>query len=345
MPKPRGKKTTPASNGGLVPTQANNDALITLVSAETQVAIDAILVGGPGWRRRGRRAPAFGNEYETFVTMGDPDEKLTDAEEDRAWAQVLQLDEQTALTLIYAAARFLAVNADPGLIKPATIKVNEILEYRGYARQRKGDFKTSVKIEERRRFAKLSRMYVVRRIGKLKRRPDFETSQLLVVTIRSGSSSNDSDMPLPYLDEPSIGFPYEFDVQLGSWAQVYLQDPRRHVMLTKILGYDANKREQRMALRLGLALHFKPSRTMTVRELLAMAHIEMIRPHPEEFRDAFETAMDTLERDLIIGKWRYLDAPELPRYRWIDLWLDWRLDIMEGPIRISETTPPARSLR
>jgi hypothetical protein len=316
-----------------VPDSSNGrqEGIVTLVSPETNTAIDAILIGGSGWKRRGRRAPAFGDELETYVTMGDPDEQLTPAEEERAWAQVLQLDDQTALTLIYAAGRFLAENNDPTAIRPSTISVNEILEYRGYQRHPKGDFKTAQKVDERRRFSKLSRMYVVKRIGKLKRRPDFETSQLLIVTTRSGGPDGAASMPLPHIDEPDLGVPYEFDVQLGSWAHSYLHDPRRQVLLSKILRYDANIKYERFALRLGLALHFKPSRTVTVRDLLGMAHIEIARVHPEEFRECFEAAMDILQRDGIIGPWQYVEAKDLPIRKWLDLWLEWNVAISAAP--------------
>jgi len=330
MANVRGKRKKPALTPGAEPesTVRREDALVTIVSPETATAIEAFLVGGKGWRRRTRRPPSFGDEHETYVTMGEPGEDLQGADEERAWKQVLALDDETALAFVYAAARYLAINKDPNTVRPATIHVNEFLEYQGHTRQTRGDFKTTAKHEVRRRFAALARVYVVRRIGRARRNPTFETSQLVTVTTRSQGS--DGSAPLPYLEEPTIGVPYEFDVQLGSWAKTYVERDERHTMLASILRYEPSKRVERIAMRLGLYLHFKPSRITSVAGLLDGAHIERPTHHFEKFRDDFEAALDRLQSDRIIGRWAYSKDTELPIRSWFERWLEWELTISEG---------------
>lgn len=98
-------------------------------------------------------------------------------------------------------------------------------------------------------------------------------------------------------------------------------------------------------MRLGVSLHFKPSRVLTVRELLAAAHIDEPKHHFEAFRDDFEEALDALERDHLLGRWKYVDEADLPDRKWLDLWLDWRLEISEGPTRLTTAAPRALPAR
>ncbi|GAC1407018.1 MAG: hypothetical protein NVSMB64_13360 [Candidatus Velthaea sp.] len=72
------------------------EALATIVSPESGTAIEAIVVGGKGWQRRGRRAPIYGHEHGTFVSIGDPGSTLSTGEEERAWARVLEMSDSAA---------------------------------------------------------------------------------------------------------------------------------------------------------------------------------------------------------------------------------------------------------
>lgn len=336
MPAPRGPKTKrsaaiatsdAAAAGGI----RRADALATVVTPETKTVMEAILVGGQGWRRRNRRPPTFGDEHDTFVSMGEPTEELSAADEEHAWQQVLKFDDETAITFLYAMSRFLADNTEPESLHPVTIHVNELLEYKGHSRQSGGDFKPAAKHAERRRFAMLAAAYITRRIGRVRRLASYETSQVMVVVTRSEADGGQS--PLPYVEEPTIGIPYEFEVQPGAWGKAALSAERR-LMLTIILRLDPGNRVQRMAMRLGLYLHFKPSSEVTVRELLDGAYIEKPQHHMERFRDEFEGALDRLQQDQLIGPWSYVDEAELPARKWLDDWLQWRLSIRETPTRI-----------
>ena len=87
-----------------------------------------------------------------------------------------------------------------------------------------------------------------------------------------------------------------------------------------------------MGMRLGLYLHFRSSSVTSVGELLEGANIKLPAHHPERFRDDFENAMDLLKSDGIIADWAYVrEVPDLPRYRWLDIWLTWDVAIRQAP--------------
>ncbi len=302
---------------------------MTIVSPESETAIQAILVGGEGWKRRSRRAPTFGDERGTYVSLGDPNAKLSTEQEEQAWKRVLQLDDQTALTFIYVAARYLAQNDDPGVRRPVRVHVNELLEYRGYTRHRTGDFRSQHKLEERERLGNLADMRVSMPVADTTRRNPRAQSNLLNVTYYS----EEKQQRLTFVDGEPSQIPYAFDVDLGSWATAAIErSGEKRAILASIMRYDPADVGQRMGMRLGLYLHFRSSSVTTVGELLEGANIKLPSHHPERFRDDFENAMDLLKADGIVDDWAYVhEVRDLPRYRWIDIWLTWGVAIRQGP--------------
>jgi hypothetical protein len=305
------------------------ESLVTIVSTESQTAIQAILVGGEGWKRRSRRAPTFGDERGTYVSLGDPTAKLSSEQEEQAWSRVLQLDDQTALTFIYVAARFLAQNDDPAVRRPVRVHVNELLEYRGYTRHRTGDFRVQHKVEERERLGNLADMRVSVPVADAKRKNPRAQSNLLNVTYYT----EDKQQRLTFVEGEPSQVPYAFDIDLGGWASAAIErSGEKRAILASIMRYDPADVGQRMGMRLGLYLHFRSSSVTSVGELLEGANIKLPAHHPERFRDDFENAMDLLKSDGIIADWAYVrEVPDLPRYRWLDIWLTWDVAIRQAP--------------
>jgi hypothetical protein len=328
VPPRRGnrKKSRPASAEPTAPV-----ALITIVSRESETAIQAILVGSAGWKRRSRRAPVFGDEHGTFVSLGDPSKKLTAEQEEQAWSHVLQLSDSHAQTFLFCAARYLAENPDAGARRPVRITVNELLHYRGFSRHRKGDFRTAHKIEERERLANLADMRVRMPVNDPGRRSPTLTTDLMRVDFYSEKERQQQRLSgIDLIDQDDV--PYAFDITLGGWASaVIASGGERRAILASIMRYDAKDPAERMAMRLGLYLHFRSSSITTVNELLNGANISRPSHHPERFRDDYEDAMDRLAADKIIGGWKYIAETELPRYRWLEQWLRWDVAVTQAP--------------
>ena len=166
------------------------------------------------------RAPTFGDERGTYVSLGDPNAKLSSEQEEQAWSRVLQLDDQTALTFIYVAARFLAQNDDPTVRRPVRVNVNELLEYRGYTRHRTGDFRVQHKVEERERLGNLADMRVSTPVADAKRKnPARSIESLKRHVLQRGRSSNG----LTFVEGEPTQIPYAFDIDLGGWASAAIE--------------------------------------------------------------------------------------------------------------------------
>ena len=335
---------------GIPPTEltSKREALATIVSAETGTVIDAILVGGKGWKRRGKQAPIYGDEHGTFVSLGHPGASLSTGDEERAWARVLEYDDMTATSLLFVMARYLAVNDDPKSPKDATIHVNELLEYRGFGRHRKRDFRPEYKIAERDRILSLARIWVTVPIPSRKgsKRPATQSSQLIHTSVES--EGPEPQNTLPNLDVPGTSVPYSFTITLGKWASAYVEKQEARLILANIMAYDPKKSEERIAMRLGLHLHFRPAQIVTIREILEGARIETPTDHLVRFRDSVENALHLLADDKIIGGWAYLDGePSLPRYKWIEDWLGLQIAIKPSSFALktaATATDPQRAL-
>lgn len=335
-PRRKGPASKPAST---------REALATLDAPESNTAIEAILVGGQGWKRRGKAAPIYGDEHGAYVSMGAPGESLSATEEERAWARVLDLSDLHASALLFVMAKYLAINDNPETARYAQISVNELLEYRGYSRSKKRDFKTSLKIAERDRILALSRIWVtVPTSRRNSKRLTKQSSQLVVVTVDTEAPTGQKMLPHIQLNEPDV--PYSFGLILGAWANAYVANQKARAILAGIMLYDPRDSEQRIALRLGLHLHFRPAQVVSVRDILHGARIDIPSHHPERFRDSFEAALDRLSKDGIIGTWAYLrDEDELPRFKWLETWLSWDIAIRPAAVEIIHTPTPASPIQ
>lgn len=305
--------------------------LPVLGGAATEAAIDAILDRGTTWSRNEARTPTYGNREETYVSLGDPSGKLSPIEETNAWNSVLALDDATAQTFLYVMARCLAAADEP----PARVRVhvNDILAFRGVKRHRSGDYKVSQKVEERERVLLLNRMWVAGRDvveekrGKTIRKKRVRLYSRLI-ELQIEADDNLGALELPNIDLASEVVPYAFRVGLGGWnntyrgAQLYVR-----ALLDRIVKYDPKRTVERIALRVGLHLHFRPAPSLSVRNLLDGGKIELPERNASRFRDAVEEALDLLVTDGVLGDWSYGSTTELPGHGWAEKWLDWIIDI------------------
>jgi hypothetical protein len=326
-----------------------------LSGSAAETAIHAMLDDHRNWKRRDQRAPIYGDDNGTYVTVGNPLTILDNSQETFAWNKVLALDDATAQTFLYVMARCLAENDAPGTVRRVRIHTNDLLAFRGIKRHHAGDFRPQQKIEERDRLLALSQMWVVgrdtvleKRGNKIRKKKLRLYSHLIELTIETEDETSTS-LTLPELELPAGLIPYGFRVALGEWAQSYVGAGYMRALLNRIVQYDPKLTVERIAMRVGLYLHFKPLVHPTVAELLDGAKIEIPRLNPERFRDAFEEALDRLATDGILRTWSYRDsAAKLPRYKWFDHWLTWEIKIQAPPVplkasEISVTPPIARS--
>lgn len=308
-------------------------------AAET--AIQAILDNRRRWTRRDKKAPIYGDDSGTYVSVGNPLAVLENSQETFAWNKVLALDDATAQTFLYVMARCLAENDAPGTVRRVRIHTNDFLAFRGIKRHHAGDFRPQQKIEERDRLLALAQMWVVGRDVVLEKRGTTTRkkkvklySRLIDVEIETDDDGS-AGMTLPEFGLPNDEVPYGFRVALGGWAQAYIGAGYVRALLNRIVQYDPKLTVERIAMRVGLYLHFKPLARPTVAELLEGAKIEIPRVNPERFRDAFEEALDRLTADGILGTWCYRDsAASLPRYKWFDLWLNWAINIQPPSVQL-----------
>ena len=346
QPRPRPAKHC-ENAGSPTPNGRSPSASMQLLNGTAaETAIQAILDDGRSWTRRDKRAPIYGDDSGTYVSVGNPLAVLEHSQETFAWNRVLALDDATAQTFLYVMARCLAENERAaGTVRRVRIHTNDLLAFRGIKRHHTGDFRSQQKIEERERLLALSQMWVVGRDtvlekrGKSTRKKKIKLYSHLIELAVETDDDGTNALTLPELELPSGVIPYAFRVALGEWAQSYLGAGYVRALLNRIVQYDPKRTVERIAMRVGLYLHFKPLARPTVAELLEGAKVEIPRVNLERFRDAFEEALDRLTSDGILGMWFYRDgAEDLPRYKWFEQWLGWDIVIQPPLLPLPEAS-------
>jgi hypothetical protein len=124
----------------------------------------------------------------------------------------------------------------------------------------------------------------------------------------------------------------------GRWARELWEvlGPQTGLLARKALEYDPYRERPEKRLAKYLAFHVRrnaqwhleelPLRVSTLLEALGDA-IAADPARPGRTKERFEKALDRLATDHVIGKWVYVDAPELPARAWLDQWLSWRVVI------------------
>ena len=118
-------------------------------------------------------------------------------------------------------------------------------------------------------------------------------------------------------------------------------DSQTAVMLRQVLAYSSKNQRYQKRLGLHLSIMFRVNvrhggqfpRGISLRALLEMSGIVPLRKHPGDFKDAIEHALQSLQRDHVIGRyWQIVDASptgeqreraiQEQQYGWLDHWLD-----------------------
>ena len=316
-------------------------AIPILGGSATETAIEAILDHGRGWTRHEEAAPTYGDPDGTYVSLGDPTGKLKPVQETTAWNTVLALDDATAQTFLFLMARCLA----EGPASEIRVHVNDLLAFRGIKRHGDGDYRRAQKVEERERLLLLRQMWVAGRDVVEEKRGNTVRKKRVrlyspLVEVQIEAEDKPGALELPNLNLTSEVIPYAFRVSLGGWSKTYI-GAERYVreLLDRIVQYDPKRTVERIALRVGLHLHFKPATLTSVQQLLDGGKIEIPTRNASRFREAFESALFRLVDDGVLGGWSYaIEDDSLPALGWAQKWLTWNIAIKPPNIALQGLT-------
>jgi len=176
---------------------------------------------------------------------------------------------------------------------------------------------------------------VVERRGKSTRKKQVRLySPLVSVEIEADDKPGALELPNVNLSPEVV--PYAFRVNLGGWAKTYIgAEGYVGELLERIVKYDPKRSIERIALRVGLFLHFRPTTTTSVQQLLEGGKIDVPVRNASRFRDSFEGAMNRLVDDGVLGGWSYaIEDDSLPTLLWAEKWLRWTIAITPPDIAL-----------
>jgi hypothetical protein len=326
------------------PAKFGTDALSLFADPHSQAVVRGFWIVGNGqpevWQRP-KGGPPFYFDPQTKVTVyvspTGAGEQLSEADADRAWKQILSLDDDQVSTFIICMGTWLANGGGTsGHLVSARIHATDILAFRGVKKHVKGGYRPEQKQEVRDDILQLNNVWVKshltvwEQIGhKRKQKPVTVQSRLFEVAIESDRNLWGEETP------------YAFRIRPGEWALPYLSDPNRQtaLLLKPIMQFDPRQGVGRMAMRLGIYLtmqwriragHGNMLQPWTVETLLNGACV----PVPTDsklytrFRDQVEDALDKLQKSSVITGWEYQrwDA-DAPARGWFKPWLRWTVVI------------------
>lgn len=316
------------------------DAVLEFIaSAPVETALQSLIDSKTEWKQTPQGGWYYGDPTRSYVAIGDPRSELSPEQQAATFAKILDLDDSSAQSFLYIMAKDLA---SPANAEKVRLSVQELLEYKGYKRQTRGDFPVDVKREEQRRIVALSEIWIsVNDQIKIKAGRGFKSKKVKLISrlfeleieeehlATRGGNDGGMSLALPFVTGHSI--PYAFRVALGGWAKPYRLEPSLvQKMLAKIGRYDSTRESQRYAMRIMVVLMFSNPEGRTrwrLGDLIAKAKIDLPKYHAERFRQYVENAFDRLEEDHLISSWQYANAVEedLPGKRWLQKWLDWHV--------------------
>lgn len=282
---------------------------------------------------------------------------------DADWATMGSgLDKDVAQTLVYVLGE-IATHVMRGE-SDVPISINAILEWKGFSRHRKGDFFPEHKRREAARLQHISKWvfsYTTRdkvkagsRVLKrdvIRRSPLFtfiETQSLdsagpaarqkraaasasmgsaLVVKSKAELSAAKTPLELPlYAGENEV--PYNVTISPGTWIKKLIADGRIRYLPSSLGSLDMKVPSERIAFNVAIALFFSDLQVFTIGEIIELAPGEAVPPrHPERYEEAFYQAFDTLQKMGMFRSWKFTHQPDKPDYRWVPIWLTWRIEI------------------
>jgi hypothetical protein len=323
-----------------------------LAGSAAETAIDALIdTNKDSWQSHEDGSYTYGDRRSTYLTVGG----RTDAETRgrRAVETILALGPETAQSFLFLMSRDLARDVSESRTEKLLVHVNEILDFKGLQRHKTRDYRPSQKLEEARRVEALNNVIITVddtieiKTGRGTRKKRVKlSSRLIEYAVESEATDLDTtdDEPTPQLALFAGGrVPYRFRVALGDWANPYRQEPHLvKQILAKIGKYRVEKSDERMAMHFALAFMFSGGRMKWgVGELLERTKFALPQHHPDRFRDGFESALDLLARDHLIGSWEYEKTHHLPDRKWLSIWASEYAIVLTPRAAAASAIPPS----
>lgn len=314
------------------------------------------------WVRRSDGGPPYYAEGTNGVYLHPTDGEalLTPEQEASAWQQVVALDDNTVRAFFVALGAWFAETGGDFSKGKARIDVHTILAFQGI-KPNKRAYRATQKEQVARDIWALSNIFIKGKetIYDRRGRPKEVTvkSRLLEV-----AQEDERDL----LGEE---IPYAMRVAPGDWAKPLLTEGMRQTaaLLVPVLRYDLRQGVGRLAGRLGLYLTFQwrirashdnYAQPWRITTLLEQCGLAIPPPHDRKGRlrlqEYFETALDRLRDDAVLGGWEYAEGrwEDLPPQGAFATWLTWTVRITPPTSIISQyaeiggaaekTTPSAR---
>jgi hypothetical protein len=256
------------------------------------------------------------------------------------WAKVRELDDLTSDVLLYCLCCWATRTSNPGEF--VWISADRVLDERGVQRKRYHSEGLRWQHGHRRD----DRLAVWQALVRLKDLwiemldvevlPARRQRKAQFVRVESPLLLTDARMTQHDLENSEAFLAAQ--VAPGRWARELWEvlGPQTGLLARKALEYDPYRERAEKRLAKYLAFHVRrnvqwhaeelPLRVATLLDAIGDA-IPAEPARPGRTKDRFDKALDRLAADQVIGKWVYLEAPELPARGWFDQWLSWRVVI------------------
>jgi len=302
--------------------------------------------GGQGWTDNNGQTvpmrPVYDGKGTAYLSLREPagDRRPAAAVIRSLWAKVRELDDLTSDVLLYCLCCWATRTSSPGEF--VWIIADRVLDERGVQRKRYRSEGLRW-LHGHRRDDRLAVWQALVRLKDLW----LEMLDVEVLPARRGRKAQFVRVESPLLLTDARMTQHDLDnneaflaaqVAPGRWARELWEvlGPQTGLLARKALEYDPYRERPEKRLAKYLAFHVRrnaqwhaeelPLRVATLLDALGDA-IPADPARPGRTKDRLDKALDRLVADHVIGRWVYVDAPELPARGWFDQWLTWRVVI------------------
>ena len=330
-------------------TEVFRDGLASMPSYHVLLGVlEAIHAGqaGQGWTDNDWQTvpmrPVYDGKGSAYLSVRGPDgdRRPATAVIRSLWAKVRELDDLTSDVLLYCLCCWATRTSSPGEF--VWVSADRVLDERGVQRKRY----RSEGLRWQHGHRRDDRLAVWQALVRLK---DLwiEMLDVEVLPARRGRKAQfvRVESPLLLTDARMTQHDLENDesflaaqVAPGRWARELWEvlGPQTGLLARKALEYDPYRERPEKRLAKYLAFHVRRNaqwhleefhlRVSTLLEAVGDA-IPADPSRPGRTKDRLDKALDRLAADLVIGRWAYVDVPDLPARGWLDQWLSWRVVI------------------
>jgi len=286
--------------------------------------------------------PVYDGKGTAYLSVREPagDRRPAAAVIRSLWAKVRELDDLTSDVLLYCLCCWATRTSSPGEF--VWIIADRVLDERGVQRKRYRSEGLRW-LHGHRRDDRLAVWQALVRLKDLW----LEMLDVEVLPARRGRKAQFVRVESPLLLTDARMTQHDLDnneaflaaqVAPGRWARELWEvlGPQTGLLARKALEYDPYRERPEKRLAKYLAFHVRrnaqwhaeelPLRVATLLDALGDA-IPADPARPGRTKDRLDKALDRLVADHVIGRWVYVDAPELPARGWFDQWLTWRVVI------------------